>query len=283
MKQELKTKGYFLGISLFGLACTSTLVLTQLSSISGLMAASPRARLDDWRFYLETSQLEFTLSGVTQPQHFYLRQPPRLVIDLPNTKLGNVTTQQSFSGAIKSIRISQFNADDTRIVLDLLPGTFLDANQVQLQSFSWQNQNRWVLSPINNLASGNFNNNQGPLFPQLPGNNTIPGNFNNNQQGPLFPQLPGNNTIPNTYPTTNNFPIRPQVSVPPLNINHSSQPQPFNSNLPPATFNNQSGFATKIAPVPQSNFPVPNLPNYQQNNPGPRVVPYGQPIPQMAQ
>ena len=282
MKQELKTKSYFLGISLFGLACTSTLFLTQLSIISGLMAASPRARLDDWRFYLETSQLEFTLSGVTQPQHFYLRQPPRLVIDLPNTQLGNITTQQSFSGAIKSIRISQFNADDTRIVLDLLPGTFLDANQVQLQSFSWQNQNRWVLSPINNLAPGNFNNNQqGRLFPQLPGNNNIPGNFNNNQQGRLFPQLPGNNNIPNTYPTTRNLPIQPQVSVPPLNSN--DRYQPFNSNLPPATFNNQSGFVTKNAPLPQSNFPVPNLPNYQQNNPNLRVLPYGQPIPQMAQ
>ncbi|WP_235006698.1 AMIN domain-containing protein [Calothrix rhizosoleniae] len=288
---------------MFGFACTSTVVLTQLSIISGLFAASPRARLDDWRFSPQTLQLEFTLSGSTQPRHFSLRQPDRIVVDLPNTKLGYVNTKQNFSGAVQSIRISQLNADVTRIVLDLAPGTVLDANQVQLQPISWQNPSRWLLTPINNLAyanysqtnniPGNFNNNQqAPLFPQLPGNNNIPGNFNNNQQAPLFPQLPGNNTIPSNFnndTTTNNFSvpintqIQPRVIVPPLNS--SNKPQPLNSNsvLPPATFNNQPSFVRNTTPAPQTNFPVPNLPNYQQNNSNFQVLPYGQPIPQPGQ
>ncbi len=309
MNKEQKIKNYFLGISLFCLACTSTVVLTQLSIISGLFAASPRARLDDWRFSPQTLQLEFTLSGSTQPRHFSLRQPDRIVVDLPNTKLGYVTTKQNFSGAVQSIRISQLNADVTRIVLDLAPGTVLDANQVQLQPISWQNTSRWLLTPINNLAYANYpqtNNNaanfdynqQAPLFPQLPGNNTIPGNFNNNQQAPLFPQLPGNNTIPGNFnnnqtstifndATVNNISvpinpqIQPQVIVPPLNSNN--KPQPLNSVLPPATFNNQPSFVRNTTPAPQTNFPVPNLPNYQQNNSNFQVLPYGQPIPQTGQ
>ncbi|MDJ0675905.1 MAG: AMIN domain-containing protein [Calothrix sp. MO_167.B42] len=305
MNKEQKIKNKLLGISLFCLACTSTVVLTQLSVISSLFAASPRARLDDWRFSPQTLQLEFTLSGATQPRHFSLREPNRIVIDLPNTQLGYVNTKQDFSGAVQSIRISQFDADVTRIVLDLAPGTVLDANQVQLQPISWQNQNRWLLTPINNFAyanysqtstmPGNFNNNQqAPLFPQLPGNNTIPGNFNNNQQAPLFPQLPGNNTIPGNFnnnqtspivndSTANNLPVpintqaQPLVIVPPLNSNNN--PQPLNSNLPPATFNNQPGFVRNVIRAPQTDFPTPNLPNYQQNNVNLQVVPYGQPIP----
>ncbi len=311
MNKEQKIKNHFLGISLFCLACTSTVVLTQLSVISSLVAASPRARLDDWRFSPQTLQLEFTLSEATQPRHFSLRQPNRIVIDLHNTKLGYVTTKQNFSGAVQSIRISQFNADVTRIVLDLAPGTVLDANQVQLQPISWQNQNRWLLTPINNFAYANSpqinnnpasfdNNQQAPLFPQLPPNNNIPGNFNNNQQAPLFPQLPGNNTIPGNFnnnqtspifndATANNLPvpintqIQPQVIVPPLNNNNNSPSQPLNSNLPPATFNNQPGFVRKVIPAPQSDFPTPNLPNYQQNNSNLQVLPYGQPIPQPGQ
>ena len=282
-KQTIKNK--LLGISLFCLACTSTVVLTQLSGISSLFASSPRARLDDWRFSPQTLQLEFTLSGATQPRHFSLREPNRIVIDLPNTQLGYVTTKQDFSGAVQSIRISQFDADVTRIVLDLAPGTVLDANQVQLQPISWQNQNRWLLTPINNFAYANSpgSNQQAPLFPQLPGNN-IPGNFNNNQQPPLFPQLPGNNTIPvlNDSPA-NNSPVpinnqnQPLVVVPPLNKDNNLRP--LNSNLPPATFNNQRSFVRNVIRAPKTNFPRPNLPNYQQNNFNLQVVPYGQPIP----
>lgn len=286
MNKKQKIKNKFLGISLFCLACTSTVVLTQLSVISSLFASSPRARLDDWRFSPQTLQLEFTLSGATQPRHFSLREPNRIVIDLPNTQLGSVTTQQDFSGAIQSIRISQFDADVTRIVLDLAPGTVLDAEQVQLQPISWQNQNRWLLTPINNFANftgTNYtrSNQQSPLFPQLPVNN-IPGNLNNNQQAPLFPQLPGNNTIPNDSPAKNlpapiNIQTQPLVVVPPLNRNNNRRP--LNPNLPPAIFNNQPGFMRTVIRAPQTGFPTPTLPNYQQNNLNLQVVPYGQPIP----
>jgi hypothetical protein len=305
-----KTKNYFFGISFFCLACSSSLFLAQLSTNSSLLAAAPAARLDDWRFTPEKLQLEFILSGETRPRHFSLNQPDRIVIDLPNTKLGYVTQKQEFSGAIKSIRISQLKTDVTRIVLDVAPGTTLDANQVQLQPFTWQNQNIWVLSPVRNVAYNNSppqNNNSGsfeqtqqaPLFPQLPGNNNFPDL--DDQETPLFPQLPGNNNFPGypdnqtqtnyNYSNNSNFPVPsnsqfpPQVVVPSLNSNNNPQPL-LNPILPPAIFNNQPGWMNNIPTVNQPdlpNFPTPNLPQYQQNIPGFQVLPYGQPLPQPGQ
>ncbi len=104
--------------------------------------------LKDWRFSQKASQLEFTLSTASKPRYFYLAQPPRIVVDLPNTKLGYVPTNQNYSGVIQRIRISQLKTDVTRIVMDLAPGTFVNPKQVQLQSVSSRNPTRWVLRPF---------------------------------------------------------------------------------------------------------------------------------------
>lgn len=293
----LKTKNYLLGISFFCLAYGGSLVVPQLCSFSSTVAATPAARLDDWRFTPERLQLEISLSGDTRPQHFSLREPNRIVIDLPNTKLGYVPTKQDFSGAIKSIRLSQLNTDVTRVVLDVAPGTVLDANQVQLQLFTWQRQNIWVLRPGNNVAYNNTQqNNYGNFYTQTI-NNNIP-NLND-PPVPLFPQLSNNNNIPNKTYSNNNQPpntfnplpnknlpipinpqIQPRVVVPPLNGNNQSQPVfSFNPALPPAKFENQPGFVKTIPPANRPSFPQPNVPQYQQRN-NRQFIPYGQPLTQ---
>ncbi len=53
--------------------------------------AAPAGELEDWRFSPEGSQLEISLSAPSRPQYFYLSQPPRIVVDLPGTKLGYVS------------------------------------------------------------------------------------------------------------------------------------------------------------------------------------------------
>ncbi|CCH65952.1 N-acetylmuramoyl-L-alanine amidase [Richelia intracellularis HM01] len=95
---------------------------------SSNLVATPTARLDDWHFFPDRLQLKLNLLGDTQPRHFSLKKPNRIVIDLPNTKLGCVPNKQEFSRAIKSIRLSQFNADVTRVVLDIKLGNILNAN-----------------------------------------------------------------------------------------------------------------------------------------------------------
>lgn len=255
--------------------------------------AAPFAILDNWRFSPESLQLEFALSVGTTPHHFYLAQPPRIVVDLPNTKLGYVPTQQNYSGAIQRVRVSQLNADVTRIVLDLAPGNFIDPNQVKLQPLSKKNLTRWVLRPF---SSGSRNSVQPINSPQLPSNlPVIPNNYP--QQPNNLPQIPNNYPQPpispiSQPPTSNQQspfftlppplpPIptnqQPFVVVPPLTPNNQSQLP--SSKLPPPNFSNQPGNFNNPPAIVNPNFPIPTFPPDQSNVPETTVIEFGQPIP----
>ncbi|MEH2236353.1 AMIN domain-containing protein [Nostoc sp.] len=240
-------------------------------------AATPVAKLDNWRFSPKTQQLEITLSAGTTPRYFYLAQPPRLVVDLPNTKLGKVITQQNYSGAIKSIRVSQLNANATRIVLDLAPGTVFNPKQVQLQPVSRKNPTRWVLRPVISGKTTAVKPGNSPPSPkkqpQTPYKSQLPSNLpvtTSNPQPPLLTVPPPSNELPSTI--TNNS-GQPFVTVPPLTPNTPSQQ--IDSTLPPATFPNQSGNLNSVPPLVRSDFPVPTVPNV----PDPQVIEFGQPLP----
>ena len=185
-----------IGVSLFALIILSP-------SISFAQAV---AQLDNWQFNPKTQQLKINLSATVKPQYFYLPEPPRLVLDLPNTKLGKVPTQRDYSGAIQKIRISQMNENVTRIVLDLAPGAQLQSNQVELLPLSPQKPTRWVFSPHITLS------------PAQNLSTTLP---------------PSTNLIPRSrFAITN--PQQPFITVPPLNSqNPASVP---NSPLPSAMF-----------------------------------------------
>ncbi|NMG18084.1 AMIN domain-containing protein [Brasilonema bromeliae] len=261
MNKELKNKQFFrfckylFRVSLFAL-CTGVLYSKPLSvygfDVGNSSSVAPLARLEDWRFYPEASQLEISLSAAAQPRYFYLAQPPRIVIDLPGTKLGKIPTKQNFYGAIRSIRVSQLNADVTRIVMDLAPGILIAPTRVQLQPVSRENPTRWVLRPlvVSNGTSlpGNFSSTT--ISPPLPSNtpdiynppqspgNLPPSIYNNPPQPPgnlppsIYnnpPQLPGN--LP---PSVYNNPPQP-FSNSPVGVYNPPQPP---SNLPPATYNN---------------------------------------------
>jgi hypothetical protein len=125
---------------LFGMSVFVAITLQTVSSI-----AAQVAKLNNWRFYPEGGKLEINLSAGKTPSYFYLPQPPRIVLDIPDTTLGNIPTEQNYNGAVQRIRVAQLNANVTRIVLDLAAGVFVDPSQVQLQPISRQNPTRWVL------------------------------------------------------------------------------------------------------------------------------------------
>ncbi|MEH2070982.1 MAG: AMIN domain-containing protein [Nostoc sp.] len=294
MAQRLKTWYYYwskqlLSFSVFGFYAAIAL---ETSTI----AATPVAKLDNWRFSPKTQQLEITLSTATTPRYFYLAQPPRLVVDLPNTKLGYVTTQQNYSGAIKSIRVSQLNEKATRIVLDLAPGTVVNPKQVQLQPVSRKNPTRWVLRPVisgkstaaktaNSPASPKKTPQKPPTKPVVTTNSqpltkpplTTPNSqpltnlpvITPNSQPPLLTAPPVSSQLPST--TTNSS--QPFVTVPPLTPNASSEQPSFT--LPPASFQNQPGTLNSIPTFGMSEFPVPTAPNV----PNPQIIEFGQPLP----
>ncbi len=224
---------------------------------AGSSVAAPVARLNNWRFYPKAVKLEINLSASITPEYFYLPEPPRLVVDLPNTKLGNVSTTQNYVGAIQRIRVAQLNETVTRIVMDLAPGNFVDSNQVQLQPVSRQNPTRWVLIP---KITTYIPPTQPENFQSLP--NLEPSNYQ---------QLPS--TLSPITPNSQ----QPFVTVPPLNPRNSSQLP--DSILPPASFPQQPSNLNSIPSQTNPDFSVPTMPNYQPDVSNIEVIEFGQPLP----
>jgi hypothetical protein len=236
------------------------LSLSGIFTLQTITSAVPsNAQLQDWRFSPENGLLEFTLSNATQPKYFYLSQPPRLVVDLPSTKLGSVPTQQNYSGTIQRIRLSQLNTNVTRIVMDLTPGTAFNPNQVQLQPASPNNPTRWVLRPF----LTNYTNNPGfpPIYQPQP-TNLPPISYP--VQQPNYPlQQPNYPVQQPNYPIQQpNYPVQ-QPNYPIQQPNYPIQ-QPNYPIQQPNYPIQQPNY-----PIQQPNYPVqqPNYPIQQPNFP----------------
>lgn len=127
----------------FKLELTATIVLL----ISTPVAAAP---LENWRFDSNTNQLEVTVPAGITPRYSLLAQPTRIVLDLPNTQIGSVEPRGTYSGAVREVRVSQFQPNIARIVLELAPNVVLSDPQAQLQQIkdSDQTRSRWTLRPV---------------------------------------------------------------------------------------------------------------------------------------
>lgn len=84
------------------------------------------ATLQTWRFNASENRLVFTTDEGVQPRAQLIADPTRLVIDLPGVTLGRSTLKQEVGGAIREVRIGQFDAQTARIVIELTPGYTLD-------------------------------------------------------------------------------------------------------------------------------------------------------------
>jgi N-acetylmuramoyl-L-alanine amidase len=100
------------------------------------------AKLESWRFDTQQNRLEINTSGAVQPQAQLIFNPTRLVIDLPNTKFGRPQLTQQVGGAVRAIRIGQFDEQTTRIVVELNPGYTLDPKLVK---FVGNSASRWTV------------------------------------------------------------------------------------------------------------------------------------------
>ncbi|MEM9163726.1 MAG: AMIN domain-containing protein [Cyanobacteria bacterium P01_F01_bin.4] len=112
---------------------------------------SPRAfaqELSSWSFDPSTQQLEFSLPEGVMPQFFLLAEPARIVLDIPETQLGDVDTEQTYDGAVERIRVSQFSDDAVRIVVDLMAGTQLDPDQADIQFDNVDGRRQWRFRPL---------------------------------------------------------------------------------------------------------------------------------------
>ncbi|NEQ96057.1 MAG: AMIN domain-containing protein [Cyanothece sp. SIO2G6] len=92
------------------------------------------AQLARWTFNPNTRRLELVIPGGTTPQYFLLAQPPRIVVDLPNTQVGNVPELNTYTGVVRSVRVGQFQPELTRIVIELAPDVVFAPGHIDIQS-----------------------------------------------------------------------------------------------------------------------------------------------------
>jgi N-acetylmuramoyl-L-alanine amidase len=100
------------------------------------------AELESWRFDANQNRLEINTFGAVQPKAELIFNPTRLVIDLPETTFGRPQLTQQIGGAIRAIRIGQFDEQTTRIVVELTPGYTIDPKQVK---FVGATASRWTV------------------------------------------------------------------------------------------------------------------------------------------
>ncbi|MEC4816080.1 MAG: N-acetylmuramoyl-L-alanine amidase [Scytonema sp. PMC 1069.18] len=117
-----------------------TVVTTSLFMLPS--PAEAAAKLQSWRFDANLNRLEINTGGAVQPRAQLIFNPTRLVIDLPGIEFGRPQLTESVGGAIRSVRIGQFDPQTTRVVVELSPGYTLDPQQVK---FEGKSPSRWVV------------------------------------------------------------------------------------------------------------------------------------------
>ncbi len=135
------------------------LIPSTVGTIFMLSSPTLAAKLDSWRFDANQNRLEINTNGGVQPKAQLIFSPTRLVIDLPGTRFGQRRQlTRPVGGAIRSVRVGQFNEDTTRFVVELAPGYTLDPNQIKFQGLS---DHRWIVqlpTPQSENAASSQNN-----------------------------------------------------------------------------------------------------------------------------
>ncbi|HEY9645836.1 MAG TPA: N-acetylmuramoyl-L-alanine amidase [Chroococcidiopsis sp.] len=107
-----------------------------------ISAPADAANLQFWRYSASENRLTFTTDGGVQPRAQLIPNPTRLVIDLPGVTLGSPMVNQQVGGAVREVRLGQFDAQTTRIVIELEAGYTLDPQQVLVRGAS---PTQWVV------------------------------------------------------------------------------------------------------------------------------------------
>lgn len=101
-----------------------------------LSSPAEAARLLSWRFDANQNRLVFTTDVRVQPRVQFIANPNRLVIDLPGILLERGKMEQLVGGAIRTVRVAQFDAQTTRLVIEFNPGYTINPQQVLFQALS---------------------------------------------------------------------------------------------------------------------------------------------------
>lgn len=100
------------------------------------------ATLEYWKFNPDQSRLEIVTDTAVRPQVQLIRNPTRLVIDLPGINFGKPRSTKSVSSFVNQVRVGQFTPQTTRIVIELNEQYSLRPWEVQVRGIA---SNRWFV------------------------------------------------------------------------------------------------------------------------------------------
>ena len=113
--------------------------------VNGAIASPAHANESlQWSFDPAQRQLSITVPNGAEPSYFLLAEPPRIVVDV-SAEVGNLVEEQAYSGAVRHIRVGQFQPGMTRIVMELSPDVVFSPGQVEMSSAGGD---RWVVRPL---------------------------------------------------------------------------------------------------------------------------------------
>lgn len=108
------------------------------------------AQIVRWKFGSEEAPLlEFVTDTPIQPQAQFVFDPPRIVVDLPGVQFNRPTVNEIGEGAVRQIRIGQFDANTTRIVVELDSLQSVDPNNFRVRGLS---QTTWVIEALDEVS-----------------------------------------------------------------------------------------------------------------------------------
>ncbi len=179
------------------------LIPATLGAVSALVLTMPAeaAQLQSWRFDARQNRLVFTTDTGVQPRAQLIFNPTRIVIDLPGTTLGRPTANQAVGGAVREVRVGQFDAQTTRFVIELNAGYTVDPRQIEVRGVQ---ANEWLVQ----LPTPTRTSTTTPETPAADAVNTVNGRV-----------VPGAATqVDNVLTTPDGFFVRTRGQVPEIEV-----------------------------------------------------------------
>ena len=117
-----------------------TVIGASLLSLPLMVSTAWAGSLDYWKFDLRDSRLDIVTDDDVRPQVTVLRQPTRVVIDLPGIQHRGPTIYKPLTQYVKEARVGRLNSNTTRIVLELTAPFTVKPWEVQVRGLA---PNRW--------------------------------------------------------------------------------------------------------------------------------------------
>ena len=191
-------------------------------TVSLLSSPADAAKLKSWNFDANQNSLEFNTDAAVQPKAQLIFNPTRVVIDLPGVKFGRPQLKKPVGGAIRTVRIGQFDPKTTRMVVELSQGYTLDPNQIKFEGIS---PSRWrVKLPSPQLENAQVEEKAIYSVVRTSNTNTAPSNTSNSNNQTVNKTAQGTAQIERVLPTGDGFFVRTSGGKPSgVKINRSGK------------------------------------------------------------